>query len=133
MVTVLRSWLCERNSQGTDILFPNARGTSFSPDGVEYLVAKHVAVARERCPSLKKKKVSPHVLRHTTAMNLLQHGVDHCVIALWLGHESPETTQMYIHANMELKEQALARTKPLDIPRGRYRADDHLVTFLKSL
>jgi len=101
--------------------------------GVEYLLDKHVAAARRRCPSLERKRISPHVLRHSAAMDLLQHGVDRSVIALWLGHESVETTQMYLHASLEMKEQALAKTTPLNVPAGRYRPDDQLLAFLRSL
>ena len=129
----LRLWLRERNAQPTDVLFPSARGKPMSRDGVEYLLAKHVAVARLRCPTLKSKRVSPHILRHTTAMDLLQHGVDRSVIALWLGHESMETTQAYLHASLELKERALAKTEPFSGQSRRYRPPDQLMTFLKSL
>ena len=129
----LRAWLRERQGGATDPLFPNMRGGSLSRDGVEYLLAKHLAVAKHRCPSLNKKKVTPHVLRHTAAMDLLQSGVDHCVIALWLGHESPETTQMYLHADLKLKERALDKTTPLNGKVGRYRPEDSLLAFLKSL
>jgi len=132
-VIALRNWLHERGSQDTGALFPNARGGSLSRDGVEYLVAKHVAVASKRCSSLEGKSVSPHVLRHTTAMDLLQHGVDRAVIALWLGHETMDTLQVYIHANMKMKEDALAKTRPLDTHSGRYRPDDNLLAFLKDL
>jgi site-specific recombinase XerD len=132
-VTALRGWLRERNGSPTETLFPNARGGSFSHDGVAYLLAKHVAAARRRCASLGRKRVSPHVLRHSTAMDLLQHGVDRSVIALWLGHESVETTQMYLHADLTIKEQALARTAPLNVPRGRYRPSDRLLAFLQGL
>jgi integrase/recombinase XerD len=132
-VTALRLWLRERKGQSDDVLFPNARGRALSRDGVEYLLAKYVAVARTRCQSLKSKRVSPHVLRHSMAMDLLQHGVDRSIIALWLGHESIETTQVYLHANLELKEQALARTQPLKGRPGRYRPADALLAFLQSL
>lgn len=132
-VAALRRWLHEHNGQNEDILFPNARGGQLSIDGVEYLLAKHLAVARKKCSLLKNKRVTPHMLRHSAAMDLLQHGVDHSVIALWLGHESPKTTQIYIHANMELKEQALARTAPFNVRKGRYHPDDRILTFLKSL
>jgi len=97
------------------------------------LVARHVQAAQERCASLKRKRVSPHVLRHTVAMELLRHGGDRAVIALWLGHESVETTQMYLHADMRLKEQALARTTPPDVKPGRYRPPDQLLAFLERL
>ena len=130
---VLREWLRERRAEPAEPLFPAARGGPLSRDGVGYLLAKHVTVAKRSCPSLQRKRVSPHVLRHSTAMDLLQHGVDRSVIALWLGHESMETTQMYLHASMELKERALARTAPLGIRAGRYRPDDRLLAFLGSL
>jgi len=132
-ISALRKWLPERQGKPEDALFPNAHGQSLSRDGVEYLLAKHVRTAHARCPSLKSKRVSPHVLRHSLAMDMLQHGVDRSVIALWLGHESMNTTQVYLHANMELKEQALAKTKPLNTKYGRYRATDALLTFLQGL
>jgi len=132
-VTALRIWLRERQGRPSDPLFPNARGRFLSRDGVEYLLAKHAAAAEQKCSSLKKKHISPHVLRHTAAMDLLQHGVDCSVIALWLGHESPQTTQVYTHANLELKEKALARTTPLNVQTGRYKPDDRTLAFLKSL
>lgn len=133
LVAALRSWLKERSGQPDDPLFPNARGGFLSRDGVEYLLAKHVAVARQKCRSLQKKHISPHVLRHTAAMELLQHGVDRSVIALWLGHESLETTQVYLHANLEMKEKALAKTTPINVKPGRYQPDDQLLAFLKGL
>jgi site-specific recombinase XerD len=133
LVAALRSWLKERSGQPDNPLFPNARGGFLSRDGVEYLLAKHVAVARQKCPSLQKKRISPHVLRHTAAMELFQHGVDRSVIALWLGHESLETTQIYIQANLAIKEKALAKTTPINVKPGRYQPDDQLLAFLKSL
>jgi len=102
---------------------------------VQFLLAKHVAAARQKCPSLKNKRVTPHVLRHSAAMELLQAGVDRSVIALWLGHESIETTQIYLDADLALKEKALAKTTPLAKGKasGRYRPDDKLLAFLKNL
>lgn len=132
-VAVMKTWLKERVGSDDDVVFPNARGTQISPDGVQYLLAKHVARAQETCPSLKEKRVSPHVLRHTAAMELLQAGVDHSVIALWLGHESPETTSIYLQANLALKEKILDKTRPLDVKAGRYRPNDKLLQFLKAL
>lgn len=132
-VHALRHWMRERNRKPGDALFPNARGQALSRDGVEYLLTKHATVARTRCPSLKSKRLSPHVLRHSTAMHLLQHGVDRSVIALWLGHESMETTQVYLHANLELKERALAKTEPFNGSVRRYRPTDPLLAFLQSL
>jgi site-specific recombinase XerD len=132
-VEALHAWLRERNGRPSDPLFPNARGSRLSRDGVEYLLRKHVSIAGQECPSLKHKRVSPHVLRHTAAMDLLQHGVDRSVIALWLGHETLQTVDVYVHANLQMKEQALAKTTPLDVPPGRYRPDDELLAFLKRL
>jgi site-specific recombinase XerD len=132
-IPVLRSWLQERHGKPTEPIFPNARGGQLSRDGVEYLLKKYVAMASQNCQSFKRKRVSPHTLRHTAAMNLLQHGIDRFVIALWLGHESIQTTQMYIHADMKMKEQALAKTQPLNVKPGRYRPNDTLMTFLSSL
>lgn len=129
----LETWLRERGGSADDVIFPNARGGSLSPDGVQYMLAKHVAVAQQSCPSLKNKRVSPHVLRHTAAMELLQAGVDRSVIALWLGHESLETTQIYLDANLALKEKALAKIAPLDGKLKRYRPDDTLLNFLRAL
>jgi len=131
--TTLETWLRERGGSADDAIFPNARGGSLSPDGVQYMLAKHVAVAQQSCPSLKHKRVSPHVLRHTAAMELLQAGVDRSVIALWLGHESLETTQIYLDANLTLKEKALAKIDPLHGKLKRYRPDDNLLNFLRAL
>lgn len=132
-VTALRQWLRERQGQPTDPLFPSQRGGPLSRDCIEHLVAKYAANAGEHCPSLKHKHVSPHVLRHSAAMDLLLHGVDCAVIALWLGHESVETTQIYLHANLEIKEEALKKTAPVNVPYGRYRPDDALLAFLTHL
>jgi len=132
-VVALRAWLRHRSRESSEPLFPNARGGPLSRDGVEYLLAKHVATATKQCPVLKKKKISAHVLRHTTAMEMLEHGVDRSVIALWLGHEKVETTQMYLHANMKLKEQALSKTAALNGRLKRFRPDDELLAFLKNL
>lgn len=130
---ILHQWLKERHARPEDPLFPSIRGGTLSRDAVEYLLAKHVAVARENCPSMAKKRISPHVLRHSTAMNLLHHGVDRTVIALWLGHERVETTQVYLHANIKLKEKILEMTTPPNIRPGRYRPSDSLILFLESL
>jgi site-specific recombinase XerD len=100
---------------------------------VEKRLAKYTAIAVQRCPSLRRKQVSAHVLRHSTAMDLLQRGIDRSVIALWLGHESVETTHMYLHADMAMKEKAIARVKPLRSSQPRYRPPDRLLAFLKSL
>ena len=132
-VAVLKAWLQESVKSDKQPLFPNARGGRLSADGVQYILAKHTALACIACPSLAQKRVTPHVLRHTTAMEMLQAGVDRAVIALWLGHESVETTQIYLNANLALKEEVLAKTAPPEGKPGRYRADDQLLAFLKSL
>lgn len=132
-VHALRHWLRQRQGQPQDPLFPSARGQQLSHDGLQYLLGKHLATARRHCASLARKKVTPHVLRHTAAMMLLQNGVDRTVIALWLGHESVETTYIYLHADLELKEQALATTTPTHIAPARFKPDDALRSFLNGL
>jgi integrase/recombinase XerD len=129
----LRSWITERGDNEAEPLFVSNRNKRLSRDAVERLVSKHVKAAAGTCPSLKRKRVTPHVLRHSAAMELLQNGVDRTVIALWLGHESVETTQMYIHADMQIKEKAMARTRPVTAKASRYRPDDKLLAFLEAL
>ncbi len=128
-VAVLRDWLTE-HQRGGDILFPSLHGGRLSPDAVQLLLRKHTEAAAARQPSLVDKTVTPHVLRNTCAMNLLQRGVDTSVIALWLGHESVQTTQIYLHADMAMKERALALTAPAGPRRSRYRPSDALLAFL---
>jgi integrase/recombinase XerD len=132
-VAVLRQWLKERAGRPEDALFPTSRGRQLSRDAIALLTANHATAASHTCPTLKNKKVSPHTLRHTAAMNLLHAGVDSTVIALWLGHESVEATQIYLHADMAIKERALARTTPPDSAPGRYRPPDRLLAFLEAL
>jgi site-specific recombinase XerD len=132
-VGVLRAWLKEWNGGPSDPLFPSRRGGTLSRDAVESLVTKYAAIACKTCPSLKGKRVSPHVLRHTTAVDLLRAGVDHSVIALWLGHESPDTTKIYLDADLSIKEQALSRTAPSGTKPGRFQPGDKLLAFLNSL
>lgn len=132
-VAVLRAWIREQGGADSQTLFPSTRGGQLSPDGVQHLLARHVAKARKNCASLHKKRVSPHVLRHAAAMELLQAGVDRAVIALWLGHESVETTQIYLDADLALKEQALAKTNPVKGASKRFQPDDELLAFLKQL
>lgn len=131
--TVVQNWLVEHAGDHSKPLFVSNRGDRLSRDAVERIVRKYVDLASRRCASLKGKRVTPHVLRHSAAMQLLQNGVDRTVIALWLGHESVETTQIYIHANIELKEQAMEKTKPVEAPPGRYRPNDELLAFLEAL
>jgi integrase/recombinase XerD len=132
-VAVLQGWIREQGRGDSKTLFPSSRGGPLSADGVQHLLARHVRKARQSCPSLRKKRVSPHVLRHAAAMELLQAGVDRAVIALWLGHESVETTQIYLDADLALKEQALARTNPVKGAPKRYQPDDELLAFLRQL
>ncbi len=130
---LLKVWCKEPAPADSQVLFPNRRGGRLSSDSVQYLVRKYVGTAGARCPSLRGKRVSPHVLRHSAAMELLAAGVDSSVIALWLGHESVNTTQIYLHAHLALKEAALAKTIPPNVRPGRYRPDDRLLSFLNAL
>ena len=132
-ITTLRNWLAEYAAPPASPLFPTRTGTPMSRDALERRLARHVSTAALACPTLAEKKVSPHVMRHTAAMRLLAAGVDTSVIALWLGHESVATTQIYIHADLALKEKALARTAPLDASARRYQPPDAVMAFLKSL
>jgi integrase/recombinase XerD len=132
-VAVLKAWTAERAGELTDPLFPTRAGMRLSRDAIEQRITKHAATAALSCPSINAKAVTPHVLRHTAAMRLLHAGVDTTVIALWLGHENVATTQIYVHADLTIKEQALARTTPTYTTPGRYRPDDILIAFLESL
>jgi site-specific recombinase XerD len=132
-VTALRAWQREQAQGSSTIVFPSTRGGALSRDAVADLLKKHLAQARQKCPSLQEKDITPHGLRHSAAMALLHSGVDCAVIAMWLGHESIDTTQIYLHASLELKQQALDRTTPLSEAHGRYRPDDALLAFLKGL
>ncbi len=132
-VSVLTSWLREPVRDGADCLFPNSRGFPLSADGVQYVLTKHSKSASHVCPSLARKRVTPHCLRHSCAMELLQAGIDRAMIALWLGHESVETTQIYLHTNLALQEKILEKTSLPEGRPGRYRPDDQLLAFLKSL
>ena len=132
-VAVLRAWMTERADHPAQPLFPSRSGGRLSRDAVERRLARHVAAAEERCPSLQAKTVTMHVLRHTCAMNLLHAGTDVAVIALWLGHEQAETAQIYLHADLAIKEKALARTTPPDAKPGRYHPPDQLLAFLEAL
>lgn len=130
---VLRVYLTERHGKPEDPLFPGPAGSPLSTDAVRRLVERHAADSARHCPSLGTKHVSPHVLRHTCAMRMLECGIDLATIALWLGHESIRTTQMYLHAYMALKERALARTTPPGTTPGRYKPPDSLLDFLEAL
>lgn len=130
---VLRVWLKERAGQPRDPLFPTRTGRRLSRDAVALRVATHGQTATARCPTLLGKHIHPHVLRHTCAMTLLQAGVDTSVIALWLGHAGVRSTDAYVHADLTIKEKALALTTPASAPPGRYRPPDKLLAFLESL
>ena len=131
-VATLRAWMEERGASADEPLFVSSQG-SLTRYAVSVIVKRHAATAAQCCPSLLSKRVTPHVLRHTAAMRLLHAGVDTSVIALWLGHESVETTQIYLHADLALKEKALSRTTPLGTAPGRYRPPDALLAFLEAI
>jgi len=133
VAAALQAWLAERAGAPSDPLFPNARGRRLSADALQRLVARHAAAAARSCPTLQGRVVTPHTLRHAAAMALLRRGVDLSVIALWLGHESTETTQVYLHADLRLKEQALGHATPTGRAPARYQPADPLLAFLESL
>jgi len=132
-VAVLRVFLAERAGGPDDPVFTGPRWAALGRDAVRRLVERHAATAAGTCPSIATKTTTPHVLRHTCAMRLLEAGTDLATIALWLGHESPATTQIYLHAHLALKERALARTTPPHTTPGRYRPSDSLMAFLEGL
>lgn len=132
-VALVRDWLREQHVGPTDLVFPSRRGGGLSRDAVESLVDKYARVAATTCPSLRGKRVTPHVLRHTTAVELLRGGNDASIVALYLGHESVDTTRIYVDADLELKERALARAAPPTIGRRRFRPGDALLAYLSSL
>src|SRR3954447_11598880 len=132
-ITVMRAWTRERHGQPDDPLFATSTGRPLTRDALERRLAKHAAVAAAACPSLATKTITPHVLRHTAAMRLLHAGVDTTVIALWLGHEQIQTTRIYLHADLAIKQKALDRTTPPEVKPGRYRPPDHLLAFLDAL
>lgn len=130
---MLRVWLTERQGAAADPLFPASTGRRLSRDALEHRLAKYLQTAATGCPSLREKQVTMHVLRHTCAIQLLHAGIDTSVIALWLGHASPATTQIYLDADLELKQRALDRTTPPGSKPGRYRPPDALLGFLQGL
>ena len=132
-VAVLDAWINYQGKDASHFLFPSTRGGRLSADAAQHLVRKHVRAAQKSCPSLTKKSVSPHVLRHTAAMEMLQAGVDRSMISIWLGHESIETTQIYLDANLAIKDEILAKTRPVKGTPLRYRPGDRLLNFLSSL
>jgi len=130
---LLRHWLGERAGNPNDPLFPTRTGRRLSRDAVALRVSTHAATAAQRCPSLEGKKIHPHVMRHSCAMSLLQAGVDTSVIALWLGHAGVRSTDAYAHADLSIKEKALALTTPASAKPGRYRPSDTTLAFLEGL
>jgi site-specific recombinase XerD len=130
---MLAAWLKERAGRPNDPLFPTRTGRQLSRDAIERRLAVHTATATERCPSLKGKRLHPHVLRHSCAMALLQSGVDATVIALWLGHADVRSTQPYLHADLTIKERALALVTPANVAPGRYKPPDRTLAFLEAL
>ena len=130
---ILEIWLAERAGSANEPAFPTARGGHLTRDAVDHRITKYIGIAAQRCPTLREKRVTPHTLRHTAAMRLLHAGVDTTVIALWLGHERVDTTQIYLHADLALKERAIERTTPPDARPGRYKPPDTLLAFLEAL
>lgn len=132
-VKVLKAWVNELGAAEERPLFPSNRGGPLSRDAVEHIVAKHGNSAAENCPTLRKKRITPHCLRHSSAMALLNQGVRCTVIALWLGHESVETTQIYLHADLQTKQKAMDKTRPVGVRPGRFIPADDLLAFLEAL
>ncbi|CAN5679741.1 site-specific integrase [soil metagenome] len=132
-VAVLGAWLGEHGGQPGTPLFATRRGQALSRDAIEHRIAHYTRIATQQCPSLRGKTITAHALRHTAAMRLLHAGVDTSVIALWLGHESVETTQIYLHADLTIKEKALARTRPPTCRAGRYLPPDDVIAWLEAL
>jgi len=133
VAALLRAWLTERAGQPGDPLFPTRTGRRLSRDAIALRVSTHASTAAKRCPSLRGKRIHPHVLRHSCAMSLLQAGVDTSVIALWLGHAGVRSTDAYIHADISIKEKALALTTPASARPGRYHPPDKVLAFLETL
>jgi site-specific recombinase XerD len=129
----LKAWIHFEKPLPNAPVFPSRQGAKLSSDAVQRLLSKYVGAATKKCPSLKRKKISPHVLRHSTAMRLLQSGVGQSVIALWLGHESVETTQIYLNADLKMKEKVLEKVAPLKNQYKRYQPSDRLLAFLEGL
>ena len=132
-VTVLKVWMRESDAEPASPLFPSRDGGPLTRDAIERRLAKHVATARRTCPTLRSKRITMHVLRHTAAMTLLNAGIDTSTIALWLGHEQERTTHVYLHADLELKQRTLDRITPPSGHPGRYRAPDSIIAFLDGL
>ncbi|KLU26561.1 integrase [Caballeronia mineralivorans PML1(12)] len=129
----LTKWMREQNAVPTSLLFTNYRGEQLTRNGVDCILKKAIAGGVNSCPSLSKKHISPHVVRHATATHLLQAGVDISVIALWLGHESIDTTHIYMESNLAHKEEALGRLQPAGQRMPRFHATDKVMAFLETL
>jgi integrase/recombinase XerD len=129
----LQSWFRELSGRQTSLAFVSARGKKLTRNGVDYILQQALDRAVNACPSLREKNVTPHVLRHTTATHLLQSGVDISVIALWLGHESIETTHIYVEADLATKERALNKLAPAGLDVPRFKAKDEVLAFLATL
>jgi integrase len=129
----IKEWCFRLGQKGSAPVFPNRHGKPISRSGVEYRLRLAVTKASEQFPALRRRKISPHTVRHTTAMHLLQSGVDITIIALWLGHESPATTHMYVEADLKMKEQALKKIQDPSLEGVRYKAKDSVLAFLESL
>ena len=132
-VTVLQDWLATTSGHDSDPLFPSNRQGRLTRDAVAARLARYHQIASQECPSLAAKAISPHTLRHSLAMELRRAGVDVTVLSLWLGHSDIRSTQVYVHADMQAKERALALTSPPGSPAGRYQPSDPLLAFLESL
>jgi integrase/recombinase XerD len=132
-VAVLKAWMRECDADPASPLFPSRDGGTLTRDAIERRLAKHVATARRTCPTVRSKRITMHVLRHTAAMTLLNAGIDTSTIALWLGHEQERTTHVYLHADLELKQRTLDRITPPSGHPGRYRAPDSIIAFLDDL
>lgn len=132
-VAALRSWLDERPRKPDSRVFLNQRGCPLTHDSLDYLLKKNLAVAVQTCPALRTKRVSPHTLRHTAAMTLLRDGADRATIAMWLGHEHIETTYIYLHADLKLKQQAMDKTMPFDMPFRTFQPEDEMLEMLSNL
>ena len=132
-INCLFLWSKELDSAASNIVFPTIHGCRMSSDSVQYMLKKNTIIAAKHCSSLTSKKITPHVLRHTTAMRLVQCGIDLPSIALWLGHESIKTTYVYLRADIEMKERILKKAPPLNTKTSRYKPNDKTMSFLKKL
>ena len=132
-VAVLRAWLRERQGQPHQPLFPTRRGEPLTTRAFELRLDKHTATAARTCPTLSTKRITPHTLRHTNAMLLRAENVDIYTIALWLGHATVKSTEIYLHADNKLKQDAIHRAAPIGTRPGRYRPPDTLLAFLEGL